>query len=128
MLRLRAFLLLLSSAASFLFAGCGGMNTTNCMVTALNVTPQSAVADHTSANGQMFSASNLLTGSGVCTGNTSALVSSTWTASDPTVHFSPAMGPQVMASCTTALAGPVTITATAANGQMLSGQARLMCN
>ena len=111
--------------------GCGsrGMMGT-CTVTALNVTPASMSVDHMAAppgNSQMFSSSNLFTGNGVCTANTSALVTSNWTASDPSVHLSSTPGTQVAATCTAALANPVTITASSASGQMLTGQAMLTC-
>jgi len=113
-----------------IMAGCGSSSSTNCTVTALNVTPATATADHTAAapgNSQQFAASNLFTGNGVCTANASAPVSSNWTVSDPSVHLSAAQGPTVTATCTAALASPAAIHAVAVNNPSLAGQASLSC-
>jgi hypothetical protein len=123
----RMFLCVLLSAALLSIAACGG---SNCGVVGLNVGPASATADHAAsppANGQTFSASTLFGGGGVCTQNTGVLVISNWTASDPSVHFSATRGTMVTATCTATVANPVTITATAASGTMLTGQASLTC-
>lgn len=116
-------------AALQAIAGCGGSS--NCAAVGLNVAPSSATLDHTAAapaNSQMFSTTTLFGGgNGVCTGNAAALVSSNWMVSDPSVHLSAAQGPQITATCTAAVASPVTITATAVDGQMLTGQASLTC-
>src|SRR6478752_5169830 len=120
----------LLSAALLAGAGCGGSSTNNCKVTALNVTPSSMTVNHTAAppaNSQTFTSSGLLTGNGVCTGNTAAMVSSNWTASDPSVHLSASPTMQVTATCTAAVGSPVTIQATSASDQTLTGKATLMC-
>lgn len=121
------FAWVLLSAALLSVMSCGG---TTCVVSGLNVTPSTATVDHTAvapANSQGFSASTLFGGAGVCTGNTGALVNANWTVSDPSVHLSAPQGTQVTATCTATVANPVTVTATAATGQMLTGQASLTC-
>ena len=120
----------LLSAALLAGAGCGGSSTNNCKVTALNVTPQSMTVNHTAAppaNSQTFTSSGQLTGNGVCTGNTAAMVSSNWTASDPSVHLSASPTMQVTATCTATLTNPATIRAVAASDPTLTGQASLTC-
>ncbi|HVG90142.1 MAG TPA: hypothetical protein VNB54_01515, partial [Alphaproteobacteria bacterium] len=86
---LRTFLALsLLSAALLTCAGCGGSSSNNCKLTALNVTPPSTTVNHAAAppaDSQSFNSSGLLTGNGVCTGNTAVLISSNWTASDPSI-------------------------------------------
>src|SRR6185369_124086 len=112
-------------------AGCGGTSSFNCTLTALRVTPASITLNHTAAapaNSTTFSASGLFTDSTVCTTNTSSLVSSNWTVSDPSIHLSASPTTQVTATCTTAVESPVTIHATSATNQSLTGQATLMCN
>jgi hypothetical protein len=111
-------------------AGCGSGSNSDCTVTALNVAPATATADHTAApgNSQQFAASNLFTGTGVCTANASALVNSNWTVSDPSVHLSASQGEFVTATCTAALVSPVTIRATATADASLTGQASLTCH
>lgn len=122
----RVFLGVIFCAAILFMAGCGS---TSCQTVGLNVTPQSATVDHTAAapaNGQVFSATPGF--SAGCAGvATAALASSNWAASDPTVKLSSTLGPQVTATCTTVLPSPVTITATSATGQALTGQASLVC-
>ena len=81
----------LLSAALLAGAGCGGSTSNNCKLTALNVTPPSMTVNHAAAppaNSQSFTSSGLLTGNGVCTGNTAAMISSNWTASDPSIQLS----------------------------------------
>jgi hypothetical protein len=105
-------------------AGCGGNGVVRCQLFGLNVTPSTATANHAAAvpgNSQVFSASDLC-------GATGALISSNWTASDPSIHLSASPTTQVTATCTAALTNPVTITATAADGSMKTGQASLTCN
>ncbi|HET7873610.1 MAG TPA: hypothetical protein VFL42_13920 [Terriglobales bacterium] len=112
--------------APIFISGCGS---SGCRVVGVRVAPPTATANHTAAapdNGATFVASTLF-GDGVCAVNASTLVSSNWTVSDPSVHLSAIQGPQVTATCTAALANPATITATAATGQMLTGQASLTC-
>lgn len=120
----------LLSAALLAGAGCGGTSSNNCKVTALNVTPSSMTVNHTAAppaNSQVFTATNLFTGNGVCTANTAAMVSSNWTASDPSIHLSASPTMQVTATCTATLTSPATIRAVAASDQTLTGQASLTC-
>lgn len=109
-------------------ASCGG-SSSGCTVVGLNVTPPSATADHTAAapgNGETFSASDLFVGSG-CVGITAALINSNWTASDPSVHLSAVPASQVTATCTAAVANPVTIKAVSVSDPTLTGQATLVC-
>jgi hypothetical protein len=110
-------------------AGCGGSD--SCRVIGLNVAPQSATVDHAAtapANSQSFAASNLFGGgSGICTVNASAPVNSNWTVSDSSVHLSAAQGVSVTATCTAAVANPVTVKATAVPDPTLTGQATLVC-
>lgn len=124
-------LLKISVLTALLFvAGCGGIGS-NCQVTALNVAPPTANADHTAAppnNSQTFNASGQFSGSGCIGLGTAALVNSNWTASDPSVHLSASPTTMVTATCTAAVAGPVTITATSASGPTITGKASLSCN
>src|SRR6476661_5204010 len=127
----KMFACVLLGAALLGMAGCGGTSSSNCTLTALRVTPGSMTVDHTAAapaNGTTFSASGLFTGSTVCPANTSALVSSNWTVSDPSVHLSASPAMQVTATCTAAVTSPVTVQATSASDQTLTGKATLMCN
>lgn len=126
----KALLIVPIFATLFLLAGCGGIGS-NCQATGLNVTPATASASHTAApptNSQTFNASSMFSGSGCIGLGTAALVSSNWTTSDPSVHLSASPATMVTATCTAAVAGPVTITATSASGSMLTGKASLTCN
>jgi len=118
-------------AASLAISGCGGSSSDDCRVIGLNVTPQSATvpaAATAPANSQSFSASNLFGGgSGVCTANASALVNSNWTVSDASVHLSAAQGVSITATCTAAVASPVTVKAAGVADPTLTGQATLVC-
>ena len=109
--------------------GCGG---SDCGVTGLNVAPPTATADHAAAapgNSQTFSASFQFKNNPGCVGiATAALANSNWTVSDPSVHLSSSPTSQVTATCTAAVTNPVTITATSAEGRMLTGRATLTCN
>ncbi len=108
--------------------GCGG---NDCGVSGLNVVPATATADHTAAapgNGQTFSASLQFKNKSGCVAITAALVNSNWTASDPSVHLSSSPTSLMTATCTAAVTNPVTITATSADGKMLTGRASLTCN
>lgn len=101
----------------------------NCQVVGLSISPAIAAASHTAAapgNSQMFSAFDRF--QGVCGLAAAALINSNWTASDPSVHLSASPSGQVTATCTAAVANPVTLTATAADGSGLTGQAALTCN
>ena len=129
-LPLRLLTSFLLSAALLAGAGCGGSSSSNCAVTALRITPSSMTVNHTAAppaNSQTFTASGLITGNGVCTGNTAAMVSSNWTASDPSIQLSASPTTQVTATCTAALTNPATIKAVSATDQTLTGQASLTC-
>lgn len=110
---------------------CGG-NSPNCGVTGINVGPATAMVNHTAAapaNSQVFGATFQFSGQKGCVAiQTAALVNSNWTASDPSVHLSSSPTTQITATCTAALANPVTITATQASGGTLTGQATLTCN
>src|SRR6185437_3973771 len=126
----RMFASVLFCAALLGMAGCGG-SSSNCTLTALRVTPASITVDHTAAapaNSTIFNASGMFTGSTACMSNTSALVSSNWTVSDPSVHLSASPTMQVTATCTATVGSPVTIQATSASNQTLTGQATLTCN
>lgn len=79
------------------------------------------------ANGQVFTATALFTGNGVCTANAAAAVSSNWTANDPSIDLSTSPTTQVTATCTTTLTNPATIKAVAVSDQTLTGQAALTC-
>lgn len=110
--------------------GCGGQGS-DCGVSGLNVLPSIATADHVAAppgNGQTFSASFQFKNNAGCPAVTAALVNSNWTASDPSVHLSSSPTTMVTATCTAAVATPVNITATPADGQMFTGRGSLTCN
>ncbi len=103
----------------------------NCGVVGLNVTPSSMTINHAAAppgNGQTFSTSFQFANNPGCPAVTAALVTSNWIVSDPSVHLSASQGSMVAATCTAALAGSVTVTATPADGEMFTGKATLMCN
>jgi hypothetical protein len=128
MSRCRLFVVVLLSAI-LPAAGCGG-NPSNCDPTSLKVGPATAMVNHTAAapaNSQQFSATFQLKDG--CAGiATAALVISNWTASDSSVALSASPSGLVTATCTAAVAAPVTITANQAGGQMLTGKAMLTCN
>lgn len=116
--------------ALFIVAGSGSAFAGDCRVTALNVAPPSAAADHTAAtpaNGQVFTASNHFTGSGPCAQNAAMMVNANWTVSDPSVHLSATQGNHVTATCTATVDKPITVKATAVSNPKLTGQASLTC-
>jgi hypothetical protein len=123
------FIVLLSTA--FLSTvGCGG-STSDCGASGLNVGPSAATVNHAAAppgNSQTFSASFQFKNHPGCLAITAALVNSNWTTSDPSVHLSAPQATQVTATCTAAVATPVTITATPVSGEMFTGTAALTCN
>lgn len=128
--RTRTLTALLFYASLIIAAGSGSAFAGDCRVTALNVAPPSASADHAAAapaNGQVFTASNHFTGSGPCSQNAAMMVKANWTVSDPSVHLSATQGNHVTATCTAALAKPVTVKATAVSDPKLTGQASLTC-
>jgi hypothetical protein len=119
------------SAALLFVIGCGGMSTPDCGVNGITVGPQTAMIDHTAAapaNTQVFSATFQFKANAGCLPVTSALVSSNWTASDPSVHLSQSPTGQVTATCTATVASPVTISATSADNNMFTAKAALTCN
>jgi len=130
---MRIFLSLLL-AGILITLGCGGhtIPMDPCTVVGLNVTPASATANHAAAapaNTASFGASSKF--AGVCGSATAVLPVANWSVTDPSVHLSPAQGTSTTATCTAALAGPVTVTgtnATPVNGQTFTGTATLTCN
>src|SRR5262245_54924499 len=109
--------------------GCGGgrMVCNVAAVVVFNVSPATASVNHAAAspgNSQAFAAQ---TTSSPCGNTTVTPASSNWTASDPSVQLSASPNTQVTATCTAALASPVTITATDTNNG-LTGHAMLTCN
>ena len=111
--------------------GCGGASSSDCGPNGLNVGPSAAAVNHAAAppgNSQVFSASFQFKANPGCPAITAALVNSNWTASDPSVHLSAPQATQVTATCTAAVATPVTITATPVSGEMFTGKASLTCN
>jgi len=111
-------------------AGCGG-SSSNCGPVGLNVSPATATVDHTAAppaNGERLSATFQFRVNPGCPAITAALVNSNWTVSDPSVQLSAPQATQVVATCTAAVATPVTITAAPVSGEMFTGHASLTCN
>src|SRR5215469_7122723 len=106
MLRSRFFAVVSLAVTLLVTVSCGGsVSGVTCNIAGLNVTPATAAVSHTAAapgNSQVFSASDHC--------GTGALVSSNWTASDPSVHLSASPTSQVTATCTAAVTNPVTIT------------------
>jgi hypothetical protein len=110
--------------------GCGG-STADCGVSGLSVNPSAATVNHAAAppgNSQVFNASFQSKFGPGCPAVTAALVNANWTASDPSVHLSVPQAIQLTATCTAAVATPVTITATPVSGEMFTGTAALTCN
>ena len=127
---LRTLIRFLFCASFIIVAGSGSASASDCRVTALNVAPPSAAADHAAAapaNGQVFTVSNHFTGSGPCSQNAAMMVNANWTVSDPSVHLSANQGNHVTATCTAALAKPVRIKATAVSDPKLTGESILTC-
>jgi hypothetical protein len=125
--------LLLSLAA----AGCGGSAGGNCDITALSITPKSAVASHTAAapgNQQQFIASPVLPKG--CVPPPLPFDFATWSVSDPVNVSISNLKDQTngTATCNAATAGSATITATTnsglpgTGGTPVSGTATLTCN
>jgi len=126
----KIFLSVLALAAAVQITACGGNSTDmNCSVVGLQVGPTTSTVNHTATppgNSQMFSATFRFTGSR-CTAATAALINSNWSASDPSVQLSASQATQVTATCTTAVANPVTITAQQVGGQQFTATATLTC-
>ena len=127
---MRIFLSLLLAGIVISTIGCGGHTMMDpCTVVGLNVGPGSATVNHTAAppaNGQSFFANPKFFS--VCGAATAVPLNSNWTASDPSVHLSPAQGGTTTATCTAALASPATITAISADANKFTGTATLTCN
>lgn len=123
----RRFHVVVLSLALVSIIGCGGSS--NCLA-GLNVAPATATVNHSAAgNSEAFRSSFQFKNSPGCVGlNSAALASSTWAANDPSVRLSVSPSTQVTATCTAAVANPVTVTATSADGRMLTGTALLTCN
>jgi hypothetical protein len=113
-------------------AGCITNLFPDCSPVGLQIGPDSAAVDHAAAppgNSQTFSATFRFSGDPGCVAaQTAALVDSTWTASDPSVHLSATPGSQVTATCTATLNSPVTISATQLSGEQFTGHATLTCD
>lgn len=127
---LRALTIFLFCASFIIVVGSGSAFANDCRVTALNVAPPSATADHAAAapaNGQIFTASNHFTGPGPCAQNAAMMVNANWTVSDPSVHLSATQGNHVTVTCTAAVDKTVTVKATAVSDPKLTGQASLVC-
>ena len=131
MIRFRILAGLFLGAVFLVTAGCGG-HSPNCGPTGLNVGPATATIDHTAApplNTQPFSATLRVDANNGCAiPLATVLINSNWTASDPSVQLSASPSGQVGATCTKAVAGPVTTTATQVGRQMFTGTAALTCN
>ena len=131
MFRHKILVAVLLSAPLVSTMGCGGTGSPDCGVIGLNIGPSAATVDHAAAppgNSQTFSATFQFKNSPGCPAVTAALVNSNWTVSDPSVRLSASQATQVTATCTAAVASPVTITATPASGEMFTGKASLTCN
>lgn len=119
------YLALFLGTTLLLVNSCGG-TVNDCIANSIAVSPASATVNHGAlppANGQAFTATTNPCG----TAKAAAAVNANWAVSDPSVHLSPSPNATVIATCTAALANPVTITATAVDG-MASAQASLTCN
>jgi hypothetical protein len=137
-LRLRLFsgLLALSPLGCFSLSGCGGNSmASDCRITAINVTPATASADHAApapANTQHFDAFIAAVTPSSCVFITGNLSTVTWTVSDSmNVSISNVQGPTYgTATCKGATVGAVTVTATRteSDGTKVSDTASLTCN
>ena len=128
-------LLVLSTLGCFAVSSCGG-NTSNdsCKILSINVSPSSATVDHAAAppgNTQHFDAfiDKVPPGCAFITGN---IFDAAWTVSDSTnVSISNAQdSTRGTATCKSATAGAVTVTATKteSDGSKVSNTALLTCN
>jgi hypothetical protein len=126
---MRILLSLLLAGILISTVGCGGHTMDPCTVVGLNVGPASATVNHAAAppaNGQTFAASSRFFG--VCGSATAIPPNANWSVSDPSVHLSATQGSSTTATCTAALASPVTVTAISADSHMFTGTATLTCN
>jgi hypothetical protein len=114
-------------------AGCGS-STTTCKLTAINVSPQNATADHAAAapGNQMQFAAFAASATPGCAIALSNLTTATWSVSDP-VAVSIGINAQSPnygnATCVAATVSPVTVTATvpAGDGTTVSNTSSLSC-
>jgi hypothetical protein len=113
-------------------ASCGGSSTHDCNMTAVSISPASAVANHSAAapgNQQRFTPGPVLPAG--CTPPPLPFGFATWSVSDPVnVSISNAKDQtNGVATCNGATAGAITVTATATSGNgTVSGTATLTCN
>lgn len=113
--KIACFVLFLSALA--MSVACG--TNTNCALSGVRISPQSATANHNAlapANSQQFTAFPEVPNG--CAISQSNLVNATWSVSDPeNVSISNAHDLTYgLATCVNATAGPVTVTATAPTG------------
>lgn len=124
----KMFLSIMALIAVVQITACG--NGSDCGANGIAVGPQAATVNHTAAppgNSQTFSASFTFKNGPGCPAITAALVNSNWAASDPSVQLSASPTTQVTATCTAAVASPVTITAHQVGGNQFTGMATLTC-
>lgn len=124
-------LILLALAIS----GCGSrrIDSVNCNLTGISVTPQNGTANHNSlspGNSVHFSASGTVPAG--CSTTATTLTNVTWSVSDPATASISNLNDSTFgtATCNGASTNPITVTATMAgsNGTNLSGTATLTCN
>lgn len=127
---MKIFLCILLTTILVSIPGCGGSITSDpCTPVGLTVGPSAATVNHAAAapnNAQIFVANPRF--SGVCPSATAVLVNSNWTVSDTSVHLSVTQSGSTTATCTAAVASPVTVTATSADSNKFTGTAALTCN
>ena len=135
-LRLLWGLLALSPLGCFWLSGCGGTSmTSGCKITAIDVTPATASADHAApapGNTQHFDALIASVTPKTCTFITGNLFDVVWSVSDSVnVSISNAQDPtRGTATCKGATVGAITVTATRSesDGTKVSDTASLTCN
>jgi len=124
-------LILLTLALS----GCGSrrIDTTNCNLTGISVSPQNGTANHSSlppGNSVHFNAFGTVPSG--CVASQANLTNVTWSVSDPATASISNLNDSTFdtATCNGASTNPITVTATMAgsNGTNLSGTAMLTCN
>lgn len=114
--------------------GCGGHSTTNnCTITAIEVFPNPATADHTAAppGNSVHFGSFAIFGPNCSPPPPAVFEAVTWSVSDPVnVSIDNTQGPNFgVATCKNATAGPITVTAsgTLPSGKPASASASLTC-
>ncbi len=129
--RLTLFLLLIATASA---VACGN---SDCHLTAINVSPSSATADHSAAapgNQAQFAANGEFSANCVQLACVNCLQGVTWSVSDPAnVSLTPVTGQSVVvATCIANTSGSVTVTATApvaaGSNDTVVGTASLTCH